>query len=90
MCGALQVFGDSTMQIDPSMPSSGTMPDPGKPEILYGDLNCDGEVNTLDFALMRGYVLNSISEFDAPIEAADLDGDGRTDALDLTLLKDTY
>jgi len=56
---------------------------------LYGDLNGDGEIDTVDLALLGRFVLGIINEF--PSEngeiAADLNGDVIIDTIDYTLLK---
>ena len=58
-------------------------------EVKYGDLDGSGDINALDFASMKQYLLGSITEF--PVEnglkAADLDASGSIDALDFVLLK---
>ncbi|TYQ13072.1 UNVERIFIED_CONTAM: serine protease inhibitor/Leucine-rich repeat (LRR) protein [Acetivibrio alkalicellulosi] len=57
--------------------------------VLYGDLNGDGTVNSLDYILLQRYVLEIISEF--PIKdgfvAADLNGDGKINSTDIVLMK---
>lgn len=52
---------------------------------LYGDLNQDGAIDAIDYALMKGHLLGS-SELPAPA-VADLDADGNINALDYSLLK---
>lgn len=56
---------------------------------LYGDLNEDGKIDSLDSALLGRYILGIITEF--PTEngeiAADLNGDGKINTMDYTLLK---
>jgi len=58
-------------------------------EIVYGDVNLDGEVNSFDFAVMRMYLLGKIKEFDSDksIKAADVNGDGEFNSLDFALMK---
>ncbi len=52
-----------------------------------GDLNRDGEADRLDAHVLVGYLLNE-SRLDAELgEQADLNGDGKINAVDLTLLK---
>lgn len=54
-----------------------------------GDVNGDTVIDALDYALLKQYLLGTVS--DLPVEddlyAADLDGDGSINALDLSLLK---
>lgn len=52
---------------------------------LYGDLNQDGAIDAIDYALMKGYLLGS-TEITQP-SVADLDADGNINALDYSLLK---
>nr|WP_169303862.1 carbohydrate-binding protein [Ruminiclostridium cellulolyticum] len=57
---------------------------------VYGDLDGSGDINAIDFSLMKQYLLGSITKF--PIEdgiiAADLDASGTIDAIDYVLLKE--
>lgn len=65
----------------------GVEPD-GVDPVIIGDLNGDGELNSLDYILMRRYVLDIIDGLPVPgIEAADLNGDGRVDSLDYILMR---
>ncbi|HEX2925550.1 MAG TPA: CotH kinase family protein, partial [Ruminiclostridium sp.] len=52
---------------------------------LYGDLNSDGSIDSIDYSLMKGYVLG-ISSIPNP-SSADLNGDGNIDAIDYSLMK---
>lgn len=52
------------------------------PKVLYGDLNDDNNINAIDMALLRKYLLGMIKEFSAPEENADLNGDGSINAID--------
>lgn len=54
-----------------------------EPEILYGDLNGDKSIDSIDLALMKKCVL----ENNQSIKAADLDGSGSVDAIDYSLIK---
>jgi len=57
--------------------------------IIYGDLNEDGDVDSLDLTILKRYLLRKIDKL--PCQnghiAADLNGDGDVDSLDLTILK---
>ena len=56
---------------------------------LIGDLNGDGVVDSIDFALFKKYILDPT--FDFPVEddmwAADLNGDNTIDSIDFALFK---
>lgn len=56
---------------------------------VYGDLNADKLVNSMDCALMVRYILGRISEFPNKVElrSADVNGDGKIDSIDLQLIK---
>lgn len=57
--------------------------------VVVGDLNIDGDINSSDYTLIKRYVLKIISEFPAPnsLQSADLNGDGKIDSTDCTLMK---
>ncbi|PYG86856.1 dockerin type I repeat protein [Ruminiclostridium sufflavum DSM 19573] len=52
---------------------------------LYGDLNQDGSIDALDYALMKGYLLGGTELPNSSV--ADLDADGNINAIDYSLLK---
>ncbi len=55
-----------------------------------GDLNEDGSVNSQDAVILANYLSGNISQgeggFVAPLEKADMNGDGVVDAIDLVLI----
>ncbi|PYG90193.1 mannan endo-1,4-beta-mannosidase [Ruminiclostridium sufflavum DSM 19573] len=55
--------------------------------IMYGDLNGDKSIDSIDFALMKSYLLGSIKEFSVSSKAADLNADDSIDSLDFSYLK---
>ncbi|MCA9256729.1 MAG: hypothetical protein KDA33_13865, partial [Phycisphaerales bacterium] len=62
-------------------------------EALPGDLNCDGSVDGRDVAAMTTALRGGASEFqmqypDCDSGRTDLNGDGQTDAADITFLVD--
>lgn len=57
------------------------------PDIVYGDLNGDDEVNSTDLTLLKRRLLRKIDKFDVPDTHADLNIDGSIDSSDLTILK---
>lgn len=56
-------------------------------DIMYGDLNGDGKINSTDMTLMKRRVLKIIDEFSVPDTNADLNGDGKLNSTDMTILK---
>lgn len=65
------------------LPDLETYPISDGQDTLYGDLNSDKSIDSLDLALLKKYVIENTQD----IKAADLDGNGSTDALDLSLIK---
>lgn len=59
---------------------------PMAPDTIKGDVNDDGAVNALDFALLKMYILNGESD-GMDLSAADLNKDSSVNAIDLALLK---
>lgn len=59
-------------------------------QLKYGDLDGSGDINALDFSLLKQYLLGSITTFPAEngLKAADLDGSGSIDALDFVQMKE--
>lgn len=54
-------------------------------EILQGDLNADGTVNSIDLILMKKYLLDNTTSITT--NAADMNGDGTINSIDFALLK---
>ncbi len=59
------------------------------PKVTYGDLDGSGDINAIDFSLMKQYLLGSITEFPSVdgLKAADVDASGTIDAIDFVTLK---
>ena len=55
-------------------------------QIRYGDLNNDRNVNAIDFALFRQYLLSSKNEI-PNLQAADLNGDAEVNAIDFAIFR---
>lgn len=57
--------------------------------VKYGDVDGSGDINAIDFALMKQYMLGSITKFPSAdgIAAADLDSSGKIDPIDFALMK---
>lgn len=54
---------------------------------LFGDLNCDNKVDSIDYAKMKIILLGTTDQSTVNIKAADLNGDGDVNSLDLALMK---
>ncbi|NLP14800.1 MAG: endoglucanase [Clostridium sp.] len=75
--------GFANMQENPFNPE----PTPtSKPEIVYGDVNDDGYVDSTDLTILKRYVLRKLSSMPAQ-DAADVNVDGVIDSTDITILK---
>ena len=59
------------------------------PTIKFGDVNGDGKVDAIDYALMRSYLLGIIKDY--PVDkhwiVSDLNGDGNFNSIDFALLR---
>jgi mannan endo-1,4-beta-mannosidase len=64
------------------LPNLKTYPVSEEPQVKYGDLNNDNDINALDLALLKKCILSN-----TVIKAADLDGNGSVDAIDFALMK---
>lgn len=56
--------------------------------ILYGDLNNDGVINSVDASMLKRYIIGIIDEFPSEngLVAADLNGDGKINSVDSSLM----
>lgn len=63
--------------------------DAGTPTVKYGDLNGDNTVNSTDYALIKRYLLGSITSFPSAsgAKAADVNGDSTINSADLAFVK---
>jgi len=59
---------------------------PTPPAFKRGDLNDDGVINALDFALLKKYLLSGAAD-NVNLTAADVNADNTVNAIDLALLK---
>jgi lysophospholipase L1-like esterase len=69
----------------PSAPPTPTPTNP--PQVLKGDVDSDGEVNSTDLQYLKRVILRKISIDKINIENADMNDDGEIDSTDITLLK---
>ncbi|WP_010681320.1 glycoside hydrolase family 9 protein [Acetivibrio cellulolyticus] len=71
-----------TKTIAPSTPT------PSTPSTLRGDMDLSGAVNSIDFGLMRQYLLAMKTDFtSAQLAAGDMDGNGSVNSIDFGLLR---
>jgi hypothetical protein len=63
----------------------GNEPPKGGTEIEPGDLNGDGSIDALDYAMMKKYILRPDGEVDLAVW--DLNKDGEVNVLDLVAMK---
>lgn len=58
-------------------------------ELKYGDVNGTGEVDSIDFAFMRSFLLGHISEFPVSngMKAGDVNADGDVNSMDFGLMR---
>jgi endoglucanase len=59
------------------------------PNVIYGDVTGDGDVNAIDFGVMRKYLLGFIDEMPADNweKSGDLNTDGSVNAIDFAILR---
>jgi len=59
------------------------------PTTVYGDLDGSGSVDSVDYSLMKQYLLGSITKFPSEngLTAADVNASGTIDAIDFALMK---
>ncbi|TYQ13027.1 UNVERIFIED_CONTAM: dockerin type I repeat protein [Acetivibrio alkalicellulosi] len=58
-------------------------------EFLYGDVNGDGRINSIDYILVKRYILGIITEFatEDGLKAADVDNNGSINSIDLSYIR---
>ncbi len=59
--------------------------DTSEPSFTYGDLNDDNEINSVDYAYMLRYIMESVDNIN--IQAADLNLDGSINSIDYAILR---
>ncbi len=63
-----------------------TIPTPTPPKGVVGDLNSDGSFNSIDFGLLRSYLL-MLTNLPIDLTNADVDGNGQVNALDFAYMR---
>ena len=78
-----------TTTLSPTPTPINVSPTSSKDEFVYGDLNGDKLINSIDFALLRNYLLGFSREFpyDNGIKAADVNCSGSVDSIDFAILR---
>ena len=56
-------------------------------DFVFGDVNGDGNINGLDYAMVKRHVLGTYTISGAALDAADVNGDGNVDGLDYAMIK---
>lgn len=57
------------------------------PVLIYGDVNCDGQISALDLLYVRRHLLNTAALKDMALLSAEVRKDGVIDALDMLYIK---
>jgi hypothetical protein len=83
LVGGTEPDGTTPVVTTPTPTTSTPTPTPVS-DVLVGDVNGDGNVNSIDFGYFRMYLLGTIKEFPAEndLKAADVNGDGNINSID--------
>ena len=57
------------------------------PVLIYGDVNGDGKISTIDLRMMRKHILETAAIEGLPLSAADVNGDGKISTIDLRMIR---
>ncbi|WP_010249057.1 cellulase family glycosylhydrolase [Acetivibrio cellulolyticus] len=70
-------------------PTAIVTPTPTASDVKPGDVDGNGSINSIDFALMRNYLLGNLKDFPAEddIKAGDLNGDKSINSLDFAIMR---
>ncbi len=70
-------------------PTTVVTPTPSPSGIIPGDVDGNGSINSIDFGLMKMYLLGMIKDFpvDDDLKAGDLNGDGKITSIDFGLIR---
>ncbi len=80
------VYSYAVTALDPQ-PDGGDSDDT---PVLIGDVNADGSIDAADVRLLQKYLLTAAELTEAQAQRADMDQNGRLNALDLSLLKQQF
>ena len=73
------------------VPTPTITPTPTRPDYpggyILGDVNWDGRFDSLDFGLVRMYLLGMKEEYEINVAAADVNADGKVDAIDFANIR---
>jgi hypothetical protein len=80
--------GNGPVIVSPTATATVT-PTPTSAKYVYGDVNGDALANSIDFGVMRKYLLGMIKDFpyEDGIKAGDLDGNGVFNSIDFALMR---
>lgn len=80
-CTLIATTDDTPIDLDP-----GPTPDP---EVTTGkgDINKDGKIDIIDFAILRSYLLEITKLTSEQENAADVNGDGKADIIDFAMIR---
>ncbi len=70
-------------------PTKVITPTPSPSDVKPGDVDGNGSINSIDFALMRSYLLGNIKDFpaDDDLKAGDVNGDGKINSIDFAVMR---
>jgi len=84
--GVGKIDGSSVPTARPTVNNTTPIP-ANSSDIVYGDLNGDGNANSLDFATLKKYLVGSIQLSESQLKASDLNLDGNVNSLDYAHFK---
>ncbi len=90
LVGGIEPDGTTPVVTTPTPTATNISPVPTPTDdVIVGDLNGDGKVNSIDFAHYRMYLLGMIDDFPVvnDLKAADLNGDGKMNSIDFAHLR---
>lgn len=81
--------GGTQQPEEPENPDTPEEPENPDKEVVKGDVNKDGKINSTDYAMLYRYVVNKVGTLDElALQNADVDGNGSVEANDASLIKD--